>query len=214
VKAGFQPPGVNVANFTSNFTAPAYVGLRTDWQWVASVSLNWENPRLLNPENEWAAIGIAVTQYVPTAPNKLVYSVVNFWMDDNSSRVLEQNPGSTKDYMIASSHVVVYYPLQLADTGNQTVTVNLTPYLQNTLQVLNFTATGTQPPVISYVYLNVEGYNMQWNTTLYSFLVMSNHNPSEQLMNAPGNNSLFYYAAGVILVAVVVIVSNVRRTRA
>ncbi len=124
VKAGFLPPGVNVPNFTTDFTAPAYVGLRTDWQWVVSVSLNWAMPRLLDPRNQWGALGIAATQYVPNAPNKLVYTVVNFWMDTNSSNVLAKGAKSSQDHMIASSHVVVYHPLQLsqAEIGNQTLT--------------------------------------------------------------------------------------------
>jgi hypothetical protein len=71
VKAGFGPPGVNVENYTTNFSAPAYVGLRTDWNWSVQVSLDWKLPVLMNSDNERGAIGIAITQYVPGAPDNL-----------------------------------------------------------------------------------------------------------------------------------------------
>jgi hypothetical protein len=214
VKAGFVPPGVNAPNFTTDFSAPAYVGLRTDWQWVVSVSLDWRMPKLLKPDNEWGALGIAATQYVPNAPNKLVYTVVNFWMDTNSSNVLAENAKSSQDRMVASSHVVVYHPLQLseAETGNQTITVNLSSYLEDTLRVLNFTGSNPEPPVVSYVYLNVEGYNMQWNTTLYSFWVMSNNNTSE--MQGSGSFLPVYYVVSIAIAAVSAVVLYKMRRKA
>jgi hypothetical protein len=199
VKAGFISPGVNVPNFTTDFSVPAYVGLRTDWRWVVSISLDWSFPRLLNPGNEWAAIGIAATQYVPSTPDKLVYTVVDFWKDANSTSAFERNSKGPENHEVVSSRVVVYHPLQLSETGNQTITLNLSPYLEDTLQVLNLTGHGSDPPVISYVYLNVEGYNVHWNSTLYSFFVMSNHDPSEQ--GAGGIPPFAYYALALILVA-------------
>jgi len=197
VKAGFSPPGVNVANFTSSFTAPADVGLRTDWQWVVTISLDWKLPKLLNQRNEWAALGIAATQYVLSAPNKLVYTVVNFWMDSNSSNVLANLPGSSSDRMIAGSHVVVYHPIQMTDAydGNQTISIDLSPYLQDTLNVLGFVPPNAESPVISYVYLNIEGYNMQWNSTLYSFFVVSNHSPTGE---TPAYATPLYYGAALV----------------
>jgi len=152
------------------------------------------------------ALGIAATQYVPNAPNKLVYSVVNFWMDTNSSNVLAKEAKSSQDRMIASSHVVVYHPLQLseAEIGNQTITVNLSPYLEDTLRVLNFTGPSSEPPVVSYVYLNIEGYNMQWSTTLYSFWVMSNHSPSGE--KASSSLLPVYYPIPLIIAIVIAVV--------
>ena len=181
VKAGFSSPAVNIANYTANFTAPAYVGLRTDWQWVVSFSLDWEIPKLLDARNEWGALGIAITQYVPNAPKKLVYSVIDFWMDPNSTSVLEKLSRSASNGVIVSSNEIVYPAIQLSNTdnGNLTITLNLSPYLQDTLDTLGFANDNAESPVISYVYLNIEGYNMAWNTTLYSFLVMSNHSPTE-----------------------------------
>lgn len=210
VKGGFASPGVNVPNYTSSFTAPAYVGLRTDWQWIVSISLDWKQPKLLNPRNEWAAVGIAATQYVPTAPNKLVYTVVNFWMDHNSSDVLGKLPGSSTSRMIVSSHVVVYHAIQLTDSGegNQTIMVNLSPYLEDTLNILGFVSASGEPPVISYVYLNIEGYNMQWNTTLFSFFVMSDHDPSGQKTS---DISYLYYLISLGIVAAVVFYMKIRR---
>ena len=186
VRAGFSPPAVNVPNFTADFTAPAYVGLRTDWRWVVSISLDWKPPTLLDRRNEWAALGIVATQYVPNVPKKLVYTVVNFWMDPNSTNVLGKLPRSSSNGMIAGPREVVYPAIQLseADQGNQTITLNLSDYLQDTLSTLGFTNASAQPPVISYVYLNIEGYNMLWNTTLYSFFVMTDHSPNPV---APGN---------------------------
>lgn len=212
VKGGFVSPGVNVPNFTSSFTAPADVGLRTDWQWTVSVSLNWKQPMLLNPRNQWAALGIAATQYVPTAPKKLVYTVVNFWMDHNSSDVLSNLPRSSSDRMIVSPYVVVYHTIQLMDSqeGNQTIIVNLSPYLEDTLGILGFTSASGQPPVISYVYLNIEGYNMQWNTTLFSFFVMSSHDPSGQ---RTFEFSYLYYLIPLGIVAAVVFYLRLRRNR-
>jgi hypothetical protein len=210
VRGGFSSPGVNVPNFTSSFTAPADVGLRTDWQWIVSVSLNWKPPKLLNPRNGWAAVGIAATQYVPTAPNKLVYTVANFWMDSNSSDVLGKLPGSSASRMIASSHVVVYRTIQLADSqeGNQTIMVDLSAYLKDTLSTLGFASSSGEPPVISYVYLNIEGYNMQWNTTLFSFFVMSDHDPSGQ---RTFEISYLYYLIPLGIVSAVVFYLKIRR---
>ena len=178
VKAGFLPPGVNLPNYTTDFTAPAYVGLRTDWDWTVSVSLDWRAPLLLNSENEWFAVGVAVTQYVPSVSEKLVYTVLNFWMDSNSSTILATGPHGRDGYIVTGPRIIVYHPLQLTTEGNQTITINLSPYLDDTLRILNFTSAQTEPPVISYVYLNVEGYNVQWNSTIYSFFVMSDHNPT------------------------------------
>jgi hypothetical protein len=172
VKAGFGPPGVNIENYTTDFSAPAYVGLRTDWDWSVQVSLDWKPPVLMSPGNEWGAIGIAITQFVPNAPGNLVYSLVNFWMDGNSSStVIPSADGNGR--RIALPNLVVYHPIQITGAGNETITVNISPYLEDTLRVLGFQNVQNQPPVISYVYLNVEGYNFGWNTTLWSFKVIS-----------------------------------------
>jgi hypothetical protein len=204
VKAGFLSPGVNFPNYTSDFTAPAFVGLRTDWNWTVSVSLDWKNPRLLlNPENEWFAVGVAVTQYVPSVPEKLVYTVLNFWMDANSSRVLASSSTGSYGYVETGPRIVVYHLLQLSNEGNQTITVNLSPYLDDTLHILNFTSTKTDPPVISYVYLNVEGYNVQWNSTLYSFFVLSDHSPTE---NQSWQLPLRYLSIPAVLIGLVCLV--------
>lgn len=211
VKAGFISPGVNVPNFTTDFSAPAYVGLRTDWRWTVRVSLDWSFPKLLKPENEWTAIGIAATQYVPSTPDKLVYTVVNFWMDANSTSVFERNSKGSEAHMVVSSRVVVYRPMQLSDTGNQTITVALSQYLEDTLQVLNLTDNGSNPPVISYVYLNIEGYNVQWNSTLYSFFVMSNHDPLGQ--RSVGIPILAYYGLALIVLGASAVSFYVLRVR-
>src|SRR5712692_8668996 len=58
VRAGFGPLGVNVENFTATFGAPSsYVGLRTDWNWTVSLSLDWSQPVLYNQSSERAAVG-------------------------------------------------------------------------------------------------------------------------------------------------------------
>jgi len=210
VKAGFVSPGVNLPDYTSNFTAPAYVGLRTDWDWTVSVSLDWKAPRLLNSENEWFAVGVAVTQYVPSVSEKLVYTVLNFWMDTNSSTVLATSTYGRDGYVVTGPRIVVYHPVQLNTEGNQTITVNLSPYLNDTLRILNFTSSQAEPPVISYVYLNVEGYNVQWNSTLYSFFVLSDHNPTANQGTA---NLPLYIGIPVLLVALVYIAYAARRRK-
>jgi hypothetical protein len=210
VRAGFESPAVNVPNYTADFTTPAYVGLRTDWHWVVSISFDWKPPKLLDPKNEWATLGIVTTQYVPTAPKKLVYTVVNFWMDPNSTSVLSELPHTASNGTVAGSREVIYPAIQLsaANGGNQTITLELSSYLQDTLNTLGFTnATGDQP-VISYVYLNIEGYNVQWNTTLYSFFVMSDQNPSGPV---PANNNLSYVAGVAVLSAAVIIILYFKR---
>ncbi len=171
VKAGFGPPGVNVENYTTNFSAPAYVGLRTDWNWSVLISLDWKPPVLMRANNEWGAIGIAITQFVPDALGNLVYSLVNFWMDGNSSStIISSTDGNAR--RIVQPNLVVYHPIQITGTGNETINVNISPYLEDTLRVLGFQRQ-SHPPVISYVYLNVEGYNFAWNTTLWSFKVIT-----------------------------------------
>ncbi len=208
VLAGFLSPGVNVPNYTTNFVAPAYIGLRTDWDWVVSVSMNWSPPLILRQQNRWAAIGLAATEYVPSAPKKLVYSVVNFWMDSNSSNMLHLNSFDSSSYAITSSNVVVYYPLQLTASGNLTVTVDLLPYLDNTLRVLGLQTNESAPPVISYVYLNIEGYNFQWNMKLYSMFVMSNHSQK----NFQSSYPVYSVAPVVVLMVVIVYLFSRRRT--
>ena len=201
VRAGFASPAVNVPNFTAGFTAPAYVGLRTDWRWVVSISFDWKPPTLLDGRNEWAALGIVATQYVPNVPKKLVYTVVNFWMDPNSTNVLGKLTRSSSNGIIVGLREVVYPAVQLsqADEGNQTITLDLSNYLQDTLNTLGFANASAQPPVISYVYLNIEGYNLVWNTTLYSFFVMTDHSPSDVVT---ANYSELYY--GVPLVCAII----------
>jgi hypothetical protein len=177
VRAGFGPPGINAENYTTNFSAPAYVGLRTDWNWNVQVSLNWTTPTLMNPSNEWGAIGIAITQYVPSAPGNLVYSLVNFWMDGNSSSTIIPSADGNERRVVLPN-LVVYHPIQIEGAGNETVSVNISTYLEDTLRVLGFQNVQNQPPVISYVYLNVEGYNFGWNTTFWFFKVISQPNNS------------------------------------
>jgi hypothetical protein len=211
VKAGFLPPAVNMPNYTTDFSAPAYVGLRTDWEWTVSISLDWHTPILLNPANEWAAIGLSITEYVPNAPKKLVYSVLNFWMDSNSSGTLADSPSGSSGYMIVSPQVVVYNLLQFTETGNQTITINISPYLDNTLRVLNLTTPSPQPPVISYVYLNVEGYNMGWNSTLYSFFVMTNQTPSTSNIGPAPNPAYFFLLVIMTLIVILYFQLRVRK---
>jgi hypothetical protein len=169
VRAGFGP-GVNVQNYTADFKTAADVGLLTSMNWTVQLSLDWQAPALLNQSNEYATVGIAATQYVPNFSGNLVYSVVNFWMDGNSSRGMVPSPVGLQR-AIEGSNVVVYHPVQLSSTGNQTVTFNLSPYLADTLSSLGIVPSAA--PVVSYVYLNVEGYNFDWNTTLWSYRVMS-----------------------------------------
>ncbi len=198
VKAGLGPPGVNVENYTAVFGGPtSYVGLKTDWDWTVQFSLNWKPPVLMNPTNERGAIGIATTQYVPSAPGNLVYTLINFWMDTNSSNNITPFADGT-GRGVAPPNVVVYHPVQIMGEGNQTITLNLSPYLQDTLRVLGFQSVQSQPPVISYVYLNVEGYNFEWNTTLWSFKLMSPTNSSASVIP-------YVTATGALVVAVAAI---------
>ncbi len=171
-RAGLGPPGVNVENYTAVWGAPtSYVGLRTDWDWTVQFSLDWKPPTMISPANGYGTIGIAASQYVQGAPGKLVYTLVNFWMDANSSYYVTPSADGTVRG-IAPPNVVSYHPLQITGGGNETVTLSLSPYLQDTIRVLGYQAVQNQPPVISYVYLNVQGYNFRWNTTLWSFKVM------------------------------------------
>ncbi|MDV3278138.1 MAG: hypothetical protein LYZ69_06700 [Nitrososphaerales archaeon] len=198
VRAGFGPPGVNVQNYTTNFGVPAYVGLRTDWNWTVSLALNWTEPILLNRGNEWAAVGIVATQYVPSLPGKLAYTEVNFWMDPNSSSVVKPYPDGVSR-AVSPPNLVTYHPLQLSQSGNLTVTLDMSAYLRDTLQSLGLTTQGSEPPVISYVYLNVEGYNVRWDSTLWWLGVMA---PSQGgQAGAPG---LLYVFAGAVVAASVV----------
>ncbi len=195
VKAGFGPPGVNLENYTSDFKAPADVGLRTDWNWTVQFSLDWAVPSLLNQSNEWAAIGIAATQYVPGVQGNLVYTVVNLWMDRNSSSGL--SPSAVGTERMVEPDVVVYHPVQISSGGNVTVSLNLSKYLVDTLAALGLSSS-SPAPVISYVYLNVEGYNFRWNTTLWSFRVMT--------QNAPVSPSPVPFVLGAAAVAATVVV--------
>ncbi len=197
VKAGLGPPGVNVENYTTDFTAPAYVGLRIDWDWTVQFSLNWKAPVMMNSANERGAIGIAITQYVPSASGNLVYTLVNFWMDANSSNYVTPSADGTRRG-IAPPNVVIYHPVQITGSGNKTITLHISPYLEDTLRVLGFQSVQNQPPVISYVYLNVEGYNFGWNTTLWSFKVM--YQPSNPTSIIP-----YVLVAGALVLAVAVI---------
>jgi hypothetical protein len=179
VRAGLGPPGINLENYTTDFTSPVDVGLRTDWNWSVQVALNWKSPVMMNPGNEWGAIRIAVTQFVPNAPGNLVFTLLNFWMDTNSSSLITASVDGT-ERGIAPPNIVAYYPIQMTGSGNQTITINISPYLEDTLRVLGLETVQSQHPVISYVYLNVEGYNFEWNTTLWSFKVIAQPNSSPQ----------------------------------
>jgi hypothetical protein len=174
------------------------MGLRTDWNWSAQVSLDWKSPLLMNPRNEWGAIGIAITQYVPGTPGNLVYSLVNFWMDGNSSSTITPSPDGNERRVVLPN-LVVYHPIQITGAGNETITVNISPYLEDTLRVLGLQKVQNQPPLISYVYLNVEGYNFSWNATLWSFKVISQPNNS-------ASGTSFLVVLDVVVVAAVSVI--------
>lgn len=172
VRAGLGSPGINVENYTAVFGGPTtYVGLRTDWDWKVRFSLKWGDPVTMNSSNEWGAIGIDTTQVVPGAPGELVYTLINLWMDPNSSSILAAS--SRDGRWIGASNLVTYHPVQIVSGGNETITVDISPYLMDSLQALGVNQSQNQPPVIAYVYLNVEGYNFGWNTTLWSFQLMT-----------------------------------------
>jgi hypothetical protein len=189
VRSGLGSPGINVENYTAVFGGPVtYVGLRTDWDWKVQLSLKWGNPSMMNSSNEWAAIGIDTTQVVPSAPGELVYTLINFWMDSNSSGVFAAS--SRDGRWVGASNLVTYHPVQIAGGGNETITVDISPYLEDTLQALGLTQYQSQPPLITYVYMNVEGYNFGWNTTLWSFQLMS---PTH------GSTSLITYEIAIVV---------------
>lgn len=171
VRAGFGPPGINSENVTTDFKSPADIGLRTDWNWGVQIALDWKDPVMMNPNNQWGAIRLVITQYVPNAPGNLVSTLINFWMDSNSSKIITPATNGIGREVI-HPNLVGYHPIQMSGQGNQTITVNISPYLKDTLQVLGL-LNDYQPPVISYTYLNVEGYNFGWNTTLWSFKVFA-----------------------------------------
>ena len=195
VKAGFTYPGVNIPNYNASFALkePIYVGLRNDWQWIVRFSLDWKPPELLNHQNEWAAIGLVATQYVPSAPTKLIYTIVDFWMDANSSTFDKTNVINQENFSLIRTGPTsaTFHPIQLATTGNLTVSLNLTRYCQETLRLLGFSDSQPNPPVISYTFLNVEGYNMRWNGTLYSFFDLSNNNVKASGGNLFPSSTLF-----------------------
>jgi hypothetical protein len=204
VKAGLGSPGVNVENYTTNFSAPAYVGLRTDWDWRVQFSLNWNPPVLMDPANEWGAIGISVTQYVPNAPGNLVSTLINFWMDSNGTRYIPLSTDGTQRRV--GPNLVTYHPAQMALNGNTTITLDISPYLQDTLSALGLQNDQNLPPVISYVYLNVEGYNLAWNTTLWSFNLMSQRSPLSS-----SNPVLFAIIAFVVVLSAITVYWGLRR---
>lgn len=198
-RAGLGPPGINVENHTAVWGEPtSYVGLRTDWDWTVQFSFDWNSPILMNPANEWGAIGIAASQFVKGAPGDLVYTLVNLWMDSNSSSTV--TPSAARiERSSGSPDSVVYHPLQIAAAGNQTITLDISPYLEDTIRQLGLTVALNQPPVIPYVYMNVEGYNFGWNTTLWSFKVMTPNNSSSTLQFASVFPWAFLGAAAAVL---------------
>jgi hypothetical protein len=207
-RAGLGPPGVNVENYTAVWgDPPSYVGLRTDWEWTVQFSLNWTPPVIMTPANGRGAIGIAVTQYVPSAPGKLVYTLVNLWMDTNSSKIVTRYPDGTERGVVSPT-VVVYHPVQVTGQGNETITINISPYLEDTLRVLGLPTVQKQPPVISQAYLNVEGYNFEWNATLWSFKLMS---PQYSLLSA--NPFALWTLASVLVAVATVLLYRVWRTK-
>ncbi len=196
VRAGFGPPGVNVENYTSTFgQSVPYVGLDTKPDWTVRISLNWSLPQSLNPANEWAALGITVTQYVPGSPGQLLYTLVNFWMDQNSSKSL--SPSGALAGTISGKELVVYHPVQLQREGNQTVSVDISPYLSDTIKELNISTDSQRPPIISYVYMNVEGYNFRWSGTVWSYYILTPETTATPLL-AP--YILSAVGAGVLVV--------------
>ena len=199
VQAGFGAPGVNVENYTTDFSAPADIGLRTDWDWRVQFSMNWKPPLMEDPANQWGAIGISITQFVPNVSGNLVSTLINFWMDQNSSNYVPLTSDGFSRQI--GSNVVTYHPVQLSEHGNVTVTLDVSPFLQDTLNVLGIPNDQNQRPVISYVYLNVEGYNMAWNGTLWSFDVMSQM--SQQVASLLANPFLPFTLALIVLLLVI-----------
>lgn len=207
--SGLGSPGVNVENYTAVWgDPPSYVGLRTDWKWVVQISLNWKKPILMDSANEWAAIGIAASQYVQGAPGDLVYTIINLWTDSNSSKNVSPLAGRV-GRGVTSPDTVVYHPLQISSEGNQTVTINISPYLADTIRLLGLPAIQNRSPVIPYVYLNVEGYNFLWNSTLWSFKLMTRGTASTSAI-------LFALVGGGLVAVLVTILFSwvmIRRSR-
>lgn len=203
VKAAFVSPAVNIPNYNASFllTQPIYVGLRTDWNWQVQMSMDWNAPILLDQKNEWVAVGLAITEYVPNAPTKLIYTVVDFWMDKNSSTFgkVTSNQGSGNYSIVRiGTDAVTYHPIQLSTTGNVTVNINITRYTDETLRLLGYTSQ-SQPPVLSYTFLDVEGYNFKWNGTLYSFNDMSS---SDQSIS-------YFFLAPLVVVTTIVAIAGI-----
>ncbi len=196
-RAGLGPPGINVENYTAVWGQPtSYVGLRTDWDWTVQFSFTWNPPIMTNPANEWGAIGMAASQYVKGSPGDLVYTLVNFWMDSNSSGTV--SPSAARiEQRVGSPDAVVYHPVQISGRGNQTITLDISPYLEDTLRLLGLTVVSSQPPVIPYVYMNVEGYNFGWNTTLWSFKVMTSSNNSSSTIQFASVFPIVFLATAV-----------------
>jgi hypothetical protein len=213
-RAGLGPPGINVENYTAVWGEPtSYVGLRTDWDWTVQFSFTWNSPVLMNPANEWGAIGIAASQYVKGAPGDLVYTLVNFWMDSNSSGTVP--PSSPRiERSSGSRDAVVYHPVQIGARGNQTIKLDISPYLEDTIRLLGLTVVSSQPPVIPYIYMNVEGYNFGWNTTLWSFRVMTPSINSVSTIPFSSVVPLAFLAVAVGAFAFLVLYYRVRLRRA
>src|SRR5260370_41816435 len=112
---------------------------------------------MMDPCMERGASRIAVTQFVPNAPGNLVYTLLNFCMDANSSSLITASADGT-EREIALPNIVAYHPIQMTGSGNQTLTVNISPYLEDMLRVLGLQSILSEPPVISYVFLYVVGY--------------------------------------------------------
>jgi hypothetical protein len=209
-RVGLGPPGVNVENYTAVWgDPPSYVGLRTDWDWTVQFSLSWKTPVMMNPANEWGAIGIAASQYVQGVPGDLVYTLINFWMDGNSSsHVTPSADGIGR--RVVQPNVVAYHPAQVSGSGNETITLRISPYLQDTLRVLGLQTNQSQPPVIPYIYMNIEGYNLAWNTTIWSFKVMTPSSNSLSIISFASVVPFAFLTAAVAAFAFLVLHYRVR----
>jgi len=169
VEQGFSSCAVNQGNLTvtaAQAVHPVYVGMPeqgVDWQ--VQFTLDWTPavPTAGLPDS--GRVAFTTTTTLPPLPGqlgaRLVYSQLVLWSSDPVAESIAPAPAGTEQGSIG---IGVFPADQLPDVPvARTYSLDLSPFLADTLTGLGLSSQGA---LLSYVYLETDGYNVRLHLDL------------------------------------------------
>jgi hypothetical protein len=166
VHQGFLACAVNQGNLTVTPTAalhPVYVGMPEGGvDWSVQLDLDWEGPQPLAPGGA-GLVALTMTTALPPLPgsngSRLAYTQLILWSAQTPTLGPAPLPNANTEGSIGSD-VFALDSLSSLST-HRSYSIDLSGYLADTVAAL---AGGARGGLLSYVYLEVDGYN--WHVHL------------------------------------------------